>query len=241
MSRWDFLLWVAFPYLCIATFAAGHVWRYRRDQHLWTARPPRASEWRTLYRGAILFHLGIFAVIGGHVLGILVPRSWTRVVGVGDTPYHWISLTAGGLAGAAVVTGLAMLVFRRLTVGRVGVTTTRSDLVLYPVLAATIVLGMLAVICGSAIDEHLYRTTVSPWFRGIVSFGPNGELMAAAPLVFRAHAFTALLLFAIWPFTRLVHVWFLPITLMRRAPVLFRARQGAPARLDSRSEDRVSP
>ena len=57
-------------------------------------------------------------------------------------------------------------------------TTTRSDLVLYPVLAATILFGMLATVWGSAIDEHLYRETVSPWFRGIFTFRPDGELMA---------------------------------------------------------------
>ncbi len=103
-------------------------------------------------------------------------------------------------------------------------TTTRSDLVLYPVLAATILFGMLATFWGSAVDEHLYRETVSPWFRGIFTFRPHGELMADAPFVFQAHAFTALLLFAIWPFTRLVHVWSVPLGYLGRAPILYRSR-----------------
>jgi nitrate reductase gamma subunit len=229
MSRWDFLLWVAFPYLCIATFAVGHVWRYRRDQYSWTARSTQLMERRMLRWGSLLFHLGMLAVIGGHVLGILVPRSWTGRVGLSDDAYHWIAVTMGGLAGVAVVAGLSILVYRRLTVGRVRATTTRSDLVLYPVLAATILLGMLATVWGSAIDEHLYRETVSPWFRGIFTFRPNGQLIAGAPFVFQAHAFTAWLLLAIWPFTRLVHVWSVPVAYLRRAPVVYRSR---PARLE---------
>ena len=224
MSRGDFFLWVAFPYICLTVFAVGHVWRYRRDQYSWTARSTQLMERRLLRAGSLLFHLGILAVIGGHILGILVPRSWTSAVGVSDDAYHWIAVVMGGLAGVAVTAGFAILVYRRLAVGRVRATTIRSDLVLYPVLAATILLGMLATFWGSAIDEHLYRTTVSPWFRGIFSFRPNGGLMADAPFVFQAHAFTAWLLFAIWPFTRLVHAWSVPLAYFRRAPIVYRAR-----------------
>ena len=224
MSRLDFFLWVAFPYLCIATFVVGHVWRYRRDQYGWTARSTQLMERRLLMAGSLLFHFGILAAVGGHVLGILVPRSWTETVGVSDDAYHWIAVAAGGIAGASIVAGFSVLVYRRLTLSRVRRTTTRSDLVLYPVLVATIAFGMLATIWGSAIDEHLYRTTVSPWFRGIFGFRPDGELMAGAPFVFQAHAFTAWLLFAIWPFTRLVHAWSVPIAYLRRDPILYRSR-----------------
>jgi nitrate reductase gamma subunit len=224
MSRGDFLLWVAFPYVCLAVFVVGHVWRYRRDQYSWTARSTQLMERHLLMVGSLLFHLGILAAIGGHILGMLVPRSWTAAVGVSDDAYHWIAVTAGGIAGAAVVAGFVVLAYRRLRVGLVRATTTRSDLVLYPVLAATIVFGMLATVWGSAIDEHLYRTTVSPWFRGVFGFRPDGELMVSAPFVFQAHAFTAWLLFAIWPFMRLVHAWSVPLAYFRRAPILYRSR-----------------
>lgn len=232
MSRLDFFLWVAFPYLCIATFVVGHVWRYRRDQYGWTARSTQLMERRLLMIGSLLFHFGILAAIGGHVLGILVPRSWTEAVGISDHTYHWIAVAAGGIAGAAIVVGFSILCYRRARLARVRSTTSQSDLVLYPVLAATIAFGMLATIWGSAIDEHLYRTTVSPWFRGIFGFRPNGDLMANAPFIFQAHAFSAWLLLAIWPFTRLVHAWSIPITYLRRAPILYRSR-GLRSSLDS--------
>jgi nitrate reductase gamma subunit len=240
MSRGDFLLWVAFPYLSVATFAVGHLWRYRRGQYTWTARSTQLMERRLLMAGSMLFHFGILAAIGGHVLGILVPRSWTEAIGVSDDAYHWLSIVAGGSAGVAIVAGFAVLVYRRLRVGRVRATTTRSDLVLYPVLAAAIVFGMLATIWGSAIDEHLYRETVSPWFRGIFGFRPDGSLVAGAPFVFQAHAFTAWLLLAIWPFTRLVHAWSVPIVYLRRAPILYRARTPRRAVARGRIQEELS-
>ena len=103
-------------------------------------------------------------------------------------------------------------------------TTTRSDLVLYPVLAATILFGMLATVWGTAVDHYAYRDTVSVWFRGIFTFQPHEALMANATFLFQAHALTAWLLLAIWPFTRLVHAWSVPVAYLGRAPILYRSR-----------------
>ena len=177
--------------------------------------------------GSVLFHFGMLAAIGGHVLGILVPRSWTEAVGVSDGVYHWFAVVAGILSGVAIVAGFAILVYRRLRVGRVRATTTRSDVALYPVLAAAIVFGMLATSWGSAADRYEYRETVSPWFRGLFTLDPDASLMTSAPFVFQAHAVSAWVLFAIWPFTRLVHVWSVPFTYVGRSPVLYRSRRPA--------------
>jgi nitrate reductase gamma subunit len=228
VSRLDFFFWVALPYLCLATFVVGHIWRYRRDQYGWTARSTQLLERPLLLVGSTLFHFGLLFAIGGHVLGILVPRSWTGAVGVSDTVYHWFAVVAGTISGVAIVTGLAVLLYRRARIGSVRVTTTRSDLALYPVLVATIVFGLLATSWGSAADRYAYRETVSPWFRGIIALDPHATLMIGAPFVFQAHAVTAWLLFAIWPFTRLVHVWSVPLAYVGRAPVLYRSRR-APA------------
>ena len=46
-----------------------------------------------------IFHFGVLAAIGGHVLGILVPRSWTAAVGVSDDAYHVIAVIGGPPAG----------------------------------------------------------------------------------------------------------------------------------------------
>ena len=226
MSALDFFLWVALPYLCIATFAVGHVWRYRRDQYGWTARSTQLLEQRLLRYGSLLFHFGILAAIGGHVLGILVPRSWTEAVGVGDTAYHRVAVLAGIFSGAAIVLGFAILVYRRARIARVRATTTPSDLVLYPVLGVTILFGMLATVWGTAVDRYAYRDTVSVWFRGIFTLHPHESLMANASFIFQAHALTAWLLLAIWPFTRLVHAWSVPVAYVGRAPILYRRRRG---------------
>jgi nitrate reductase gamma subunit len=224
VSRLDFFLWVALPYLCLASFVLGHIWRYQHDQYGWTTRSTQLFERRLLMVGSLLFHFGILAAIGGHLVGILVPSSWTEAVGISDDLYHWGAAVLGILSGAAIVVGFSILVYRRVRILRVRAATTRSDLVLYPVLAVTILFGMIATVWGTAIDRYAYRDTVSPWFRGIFTLQPHQELMANASFIFQAHAATAWLLLAIWPFTRLVHAWSIPIAYVTRAPIVYRSR-----------------
>ncbi|MGW3355481.1 respiratory nitrate reductase subunit gamma [Streptomyces bungoensis] len=226
----DLLLWVVLPYTCLAVFAVGHVWRYRQDQFGWTSRTTQLLEHRWLRWGSPLFHLGAFAVIAGHVVGLAVPASWTAAAGVGEHAYHTTAVALGSVAGVAMVSGLGMLCARRLLARRIRRTTDRSDKVLFPLLSATVLLGITATaahnVFGGGYD---YRSTVSVWWRGVFALHPQPEAIAGAPLLFRLHALCACLLFAAWPFTRLVHVWSAPVGYLTRPYLVYRRRATTPA------------
>ena len=111
MSRADTFLWVLLPYVALTSFVVGHVWRYRRDGYTWTARSTQLLERRLLLVGSLAFHFGILGVIGGHVIGILVPDSWTRAVGISDGFYHWMAVIVGR-RGRASCSASAALVLR---------------------------------------------------------------------------------------------------------------------------------
>lgn len=223
------ILWVALPYACLAVFVVGHVWRLRSGQLTWTTRSTQLLERRLLRIGSPLFHLGLLAVIGGHVLGILVPKEATDAVGVSEGTYHVVSVGAGTAAGIAMTLGFTVLLYRRLRVPRVRRTTTRADRFTYPLLAVVILTGMWATVgvnlLGGGYD---YRETVGPWFRGVFLLNPQPALMSGAPLIYQLHALGALLLFALWPFSRLVHAWSAPLTYLRRSPILYRRRAVQP-------------
>ncbi|MGZ4319723.1 MAG: respiratory nitrate reductase subunit gamma [Gaiellaceae bacterium] len=101
-----------------------------------------------------------------------------------------------------------------------------------PFSRSSILFGELATLWGSAVDRYAYRETVSPWFRGIFTLQPHESLMANAPFVFQAHAVSTWLLLAVWPLTRLVHAWNIPLGYLGRAPILYRSRAiGAASRI----------
>ncbi|MFF5187614.1 respiratory nitrate reductase subunit gamma [Streptomyces sp. NPDC000345] len=226
----DLLLWVAVPYICLAVFAVGHVWRYRQDQFGWTSRTTQLLEHRWLRWGSPLFHLGAFMVIAGHVVGLAVPASWTEAAGISEHAYHTTAVWAGSVAGVAMVSGLGMLCARRLLTRQIRLGTDRSDKLLFPLLSATVLLGITATAAHNVFGPgYDYRSTVSVWFRGLFVLQPRPEAIADAPLLFQLHALTACLLFAAWPFTRLVHVWSVPVGYLARPYLVYRRRPAAAA------------
>jgi nitrate reductase gamma subunit len=227
VSSGDILLWIVIPYVAITIFVAGHIWRYRRDQFGWTSRSTQLLERRMLKWGSPLFHYGALAAIGGHVLGILIPASATRAIGIDEHAYHLISAIAGTVAGVVTLAGLLILVYRRAAVRRVAVTTSYVDLAVYALLAFVICLGLIDTVFHNAAgagNGYDYRKTVAIWFRGVFAFQDNAQLMASVPLAYQLHVTAAWAIFALWPFSRLVHAWSIPFQYIGRPYVLYRRR-----------------
>ena len=207
-------LWEILPYLCLVIFVIGHFWRYRYDKFGWTTRSSQLHEDRLLRLGSPMYH--IVAVVGGL------------------------------LAGVMALGGLMILVYRRRTVGPVFSATTVMDKIMYAFLGATILLGMWNTVLGSlplfGAGGHAYdyREGVSIWYRSFLSFTPQPELMAEAPLGFQLHALFAFGLFALWPFTRLVHVFSAPLGYLTRPYIVYRSRDDhMGSRNPTRGWDRV--
>lgn len=216
-------LWGVFPYLAMAVFVVGLIWRYKYDKFGWTTRSSQLYESKLLRIGSPLFHFGILFALLGHVMGLLIPKAWTDLV-IDQHAYHLIAVIGGIVSGAMIVVGFAILVFRRRTVKTVFNATTVNDKVMYLVLGLVIFFGMWNTISTALSDTYNYREGVSPWFRSIFTFQPNAELMANAPFQFQAHAFLAFLLILIWPFTRLVHVFSAPVGYLVRPYIVYRSK-----------------
>ncbi len=231
MSAANNFLWIIVPYVCIASFIGGHVWRYRYDKFGWTTRSSQLYERRLLRIGSPLFHYGILLVLGGHVFGILVPESATKAIGFSESAYHLMAVVLGSVSGFMTVFGLAILIYRRRTTGPVFSATTRNDKVMYVLLAATIGFGLATTVLGNAVGAaHDYRLDVAPYFRSVFYFHPDVDLIVRAPIGFEIHAMSAWLLFAFWPFSRLVHFFSAPIGYLTRPYIVYRSRDTVPVR-----------
>jgi len=219
----DQLLWVVFPYLCIAIFIFGHIYRYRVDQFHWTAKSSEFIEKKQLMIGSLLFHLGIIPVFFGHVVGLAVPKEWMHAIGVNDHLYHIGAIYIGGFFGFVTLLGMLILTFRRFTLKNVRRLSSFSDLAVNSLLLFIVFMGMYATVVTNAVQpEFDYRDTISVWFRNLFIFNPMPSLMAAAPLSFKMHVLTGFAIFAFWPFTRLVHVWSVPLNYVGRSYILYR-------------------
>lgn len=228
MSGWE-IFWDVVPYVTLAIVIVGTWWRYRYDKFGWTTRSSQLYESRLLRIASPMFHFGILVVIAGHVIGLVIPESWTDAMGLSNHAYHIQALVLGAIAGVCTLVGISLLVYRRRTTGPVFVATTVNDKVMYLVLVLAIVAGLACTLIGATPlgAEHDYRQTVSPWFRSIWVLQPRGDLMVAAPLWFHIHVLIGLTLFCLWPFTRLVHAFSAPVGYLFRPYIVYRSRDAA--------------
>jgi nitrate reductase gamma subunit len=232
MSAGEILLWVILPYVAIAVFAVGHVWRYRSGQFSWSARSTQILDRQVLGWASPLFHYGALAAIGGHVIGMCIPESVTEAAGISESFYRWFAGIAGGIAGAATVIGLAGLLYRRATSDRVRQTTTRMDMLTYFLLTVLIVLGCWMTFGYTLFtnDPHNYRDSISPWWQSLFYLDPDVSAATEAPLIYQLHAIIAWAFWASFPFSRLVHAWSIPFQYVGRPYILYRRRFPTPER-----------
>lgn len=221
-------MWGVFPYIIVVLVVSALIWRYVTNQFSWTSKSSELLEKRMLKWGSLLFHYGIIAVFFGHVAGLLVPVSVYRTLGISDEAYHIAALAGGLPAGVITLVGVAILIYRRWTVNRIRATSSIGDRVAIIVLALVILSGVLAT-SGNALShsEFDYRTTINPWLRGLIVLQPDPELMRTVPMGFKMHIMTTFALYLVFPFTRLVHVFSLPIGYLKRSYVLYRRRDGS--------------
>ncbi|WP_166348661.1 respiratory nitrate reductase subunit gamma [Phytoactinopolyspora limicola] len=231
------LLWTALPYVTLALLVGGTAWRYRYDKFGWTTRSSQLYESRLLRIGSPLFHFGLLVVIIGHIIGLVIPESWTDAIGVSHDAYHIQALVLGAIAGFSTLTGIAILIYRRRTTGPVFMATTRNDKAMYVVLVAAIVTGLATTLIGAGVvgEEHNYRETVSVWFRSLFTLNPDVDAMAAAPASFQIHTLAGLLLIVSIPFTRLVHAFSAPVGYLFRPYIVYRSRDAGRPRSRSGS------
>lgn len=218
-------LWEVLPYIILTIFIGGHIYRYQHDQFGWTSKSSELLEKKLLRWGSNLFHFGIIFVFGGHVMGLLIPIEVYETLGVSEHQYHTIALLGGIPSGIAATIGIFILIYRRISVCRLIKTSTKGDWVSLFFLAIVVLSGMSATFFNIDSNGFDYRTTIGPWLRGVLTFRPNAGLLSNVPIWFKVHMVAALGIFAAWPFTRLVHVFSVPIRYLTRSYVIYRKRE----------------
>ncbi|MCY8069877.1 respiratory nitrate reductase subunit gamma [Bacillus inaquosorum] len=218
------ILWGVMPYIVLTIFIGGHIYRYQHDQFGWTAKSSELLEKKKLAAGSTLFHWGMVCVIGGHLMGILIPEALYTSIGISEHVYHKMAIGAGLPAGIVACTGLIILTYRRLFDKRIRKTSSPSDILTLLLLLFMMLSGVAATFLNIDSKGFDYRTTVGPWFRDIALFRPDASLMESVPLWFKLHIIIGYVVFILWPFTRLVHVFSLPLKYLTRSYVVYRKR-----------------
>jgi nitrate reductase gamma subunit len=214
-------LFVVLPYAALAMVLFVTPYRYFTNRLTWSAYSTQFLEGKTLYWGSNAWHYGIIPVVAAHLPGILAPGAMKAVLA---NRQALILLESVGLGlGLFALFGCVVLVVRRAKTPMLKPVTSVGDWVLLLLLAfqaATGVYTGLFMRWGS----QWYLYTAVPYLHSLLVFNPQVEYMADFPLVFKLHAVGAFLIVGLLPFTKLVHILYLPVAFLKDPPILYRWR-----------------
>ena len=197
-----------YPYICGVIFLLGSLIRFDREQYSWRSESSQMLASGSLRWGSNLFHVGVIGLFFGHLFGMLTPPELVHALGVSPAQKQLLAVVAGGTLGGLGLIGLLLLIRRRLGTARVRATSPTRDFVVLFWLLATLLLGLSTVPLSLQHSDGATMLLLMAWARHIVTFqGDAASLIAGVSPVFKLHMFMGMSLFAIFPFTRLVHVW----------------------------------
>jgi nitrate reductase gamma subunit len=218
-SNFDQFFFSVLPYVSIIVFLIVTIQRYRSQAFTYSSLSSQFLENKYHFWGMVPFHYGLLTVLGGHILGFLVPRS---ILAWNEHPLRLYILEITGLIGALLAfVGLVNIILRKATHSRPRVVTTKADWAIYALLTVQIVTGIgIAVLYGWG--SSWFAASLSPYLWSVVTFSPDIDFVTPLPALVKAHIVTAYLIILFFPFTRLVHVLVVPNHYLWRKPQLVR-------------------
>ncbi|MCX4188526.1 respiratory nitrate reductase subunit gamma [Methylophaga sp. OBS4] len=226
MTYLNFLLFGVFPYIAVSILLLGSVIRYEREQYTWKASSSQLLEKKQLRRGSIPFHIGILGIFIGHFVGLLTPNAVWHALGISPGFKQIIAIVAGGIFGLICLYGLVILLHRRLTHPAVRATSTVMDILILMLLLGQLLLGLGSTFISVAHLDGSEMLKLMSWAQNIVIINPQMAVSAIADAhwIFKMHVTLGLFIFAVFPFSRLVHMISVPVKYLFRNYQVVRTR-----------------
>jgi nitrate reductase gamma subunit len=213
----DSLLFVAFPYVAVVVCVVASALRYRSSRYSYSAMSSQFLEHRGLRWGSAPWHVGILLILAGHLFVFLFPGLTASLLAARPI---LLAVEGAGIAFSVLcVAGLLVLILRRLTSARVQAVTTTMDLVVLAALLVQVLLG-LAVAVQYRWGASWGAASLAPYLWSLASLRPDPSYVADMPPLVKAHLVGAWGFILLIPFSRLVHMFSIPLGYLARAPQL---------------------
>ena len=221
---------IGLPYISILLLFGGTLYRLffgfkgtfrkmdrtARGDFLWTTRSTGFFGRASIGPAALCLHWGIITLfvtqLVGVVGGVLSLIAWVDF-------FRWV----GMFGGILLLFGLVWAFVRRIVIPQIKAMSKAED---YIVLIFLILIAFFGLYQSAIKLVFGVTYSVAPWLWSVVKLQPDPSLMQAVPLVNKLHIVVALLLFAYFPFTKLVHAFTYPLTYFWRPFISMRKYTG---------------
>ncbi len=209
------LLFTYLPYIALSVFIFGLVTRLFIMNKTVQAESTQLLADKQIKLGSNLFHIGIIFVFLGH-LTLFIPAWLYHLVMTTETK-RIIALTMGTTFGIMAVVGMSILVSRRFNSPRLKHNSNIQDYFIIILLLAEAVLGLTSV-AGTLTSPIEKYAALSEWAQAVVTFQPDaGAILLNHSIQYKIHIVIGLLIFMIFPYTKLMHMLVFPFEYLLRS------------------------
>ncbi|MBL0255677.1 MAG: respiratory nitrate reductase subunit gamma [Chitinophagaceae bacterium] len=213
MNYIDNFILIVLPYLALATFLIGSIYRYRSRKFQVSSLSSQFLEGRKLFYGSVPFHWGVLFIFCGHLIAFLVPRT---VLAWNSQPVRLLILEISAfIFGISMLVGLVNLFIRRYTTPRLYPVTNKMDFVVYVLLILQTFTG-LWIAYNFRWGSSWFSTLLSPYLNSIFKLNPDITAVVLLPWTVKLHIAGAFIIIGILPFSRLIHMLVLPLNYIWR-------------------------
>lgn len=219
-----------YPYIALTIFVVGSIMRFDREQYTWKSDSSQLLSNKGIWLPSNLFHIGVLAIFLGHFVGLLTPHGIFLAVGVSDITHQYVAIIAGSVFGSLCFLGAFLLWVRRLTNPRILATSRKMDIFIITWLVLTVLAGLSTIpfsIGHASHGDASVMISLAHWVQSVLTLGANPELLKSVDTVFLIHMFFGMTVFLLFPFSRLVHVFSVPLGYLGRAYQIMRRKQVA--------------
>ena len=230
MNRLNDFFFGVYPYIAGTIFLIGSLVRFDRDPYTWRSESSELLKRGHLRLASNCFHIGVLAILAGHLVGLLTPHDIYTGLGLSVANKQLLAMGAGGVFGVVCFLGLTLLIYRRLSDPRIRATSSAMDIAILLLLYAQLILGLSSIFVSARHLDGSEMLKLAGWAQHLVMLQTDAaSLIAEVNPIFKLHILLGLTIFLIFPFSRLVHIWSAPIAYVGRRYQVVRRRGGADA------------
>lgn len=220
---WNSFFFGIYPYIAGAVFLLGSLVRFDSEPYSWKSGSSQFLRRRGMLFASNAFHIGVLMLFLGHFVGLLTPHELYESYGLTAASKQILAMSAGAFAGTLAILGGLYLLWRRLTDDRVKAAGSFMDSAILVILVAQLALGLWSIPASASHPDGSAMLVLAAWAQHTVTFQAGAaDLVAGVEPVFKLHLILGQTIFLIFPFTRLVHIWSLPIAYLGRSYQLVR-------------------
>jgi nitrate reductase gamma subunit len=207
------LYFVVFPYIAVVLAVGIGLYRYFTNRFSYSSMSTQFVENRVLFWGSVPWHYGIVIILLAHVLALVFPGFWIWFHR--DAVRMMCIELVGGSLGLLTLLGIMVLIVRRIVNAKTRPVTTVMDWILLVDLLLQVAAGLYITLFyrwGSL----WYVYTATPWLASLATFSPRIGIITPLPWIIRFHMVNAFVVIGLFPFTRLVHIFTIPLSYLWR-------------------------